>query len=427
MSELNINRNIFLEKEELNRLQKFLADNITKVLFIKNTISFGLVLSDFVNVDPNDFKIQVGTNAGTVKLVNDSVALDKDGMLIYQKAFDNLSVPNDGLWYWMKITQKYEPSEVGTCSIDVNGNLSGTNTIFTDVLRGQSSDVPVKIKFQKADGTTLVNNQVYEVVSLTDNLNALLTGGSFTAESNLQCIVVGSTPISESITSAQLTGLYQYDSCDLQFIAEEVLDTIPVINYVAEKDFYLARVKNVSGTITLQDKRTEWWSFNIPGIGDKMVKSNNLSDLADLVESRANLDVYSTEEVDLKTAPGNHQQVVSNTLIAGAGSGAGTRADLTGLTITYVPKGNWAMINLSVNVHTSVTAQGFIIYLVKDGTDIITNAMTVYQQDFQVNQPFLVPVTKGVSTTIKASWKANSNFTQNGTTSPRVLSILDLP
>jgi len=298
MSELNINRNIFLEKEELARFQKFLADNITKVLFIKNTVSFGLVLSDFVNVNPNDFKIQVGTNTGTVKLVNDSVALDKDGILIYQKAFDNLLVPNDGLWYWMKITQKYEPSEVGTCSIDVNGNLSGTNTIFTDVLRGQSTDVPVKIKFQKADGTTLVNNQVYEVVSLTDNLNALLTGGSFTAESNLQYIVIGSTPISETITSAQLTGLYKYDSCNLQFITEEVLDTIPVINYVAEKDFYLARVKNVSGTITLQDKRSEWWSFNIPGIGDKMVKSNNLSDLTDLVESRANLEVYSIAEVN---------------------------------------------------------------------------------------------------------------------------------
>jgi hypothetical protein len=426
MSELNINRNIFLEKEELKRLQKFLADDITKTLFVKNTTEFGLVLSDFVN--STDFQIQAGTNVGTVKLVNDSFALDKDGLLIYQKAFDNLLVTNNGLWYWVKVSQKYNHAEIGTFSIDTEGTVSGTNTLFTEVLRGQSSEVPVKIKFRKADGSTLVNDQIYEVVDITDDSNITLTGGTFAAESNLEYIVIGSTPISEAITEAQSEGLYKYDSCNLQLIAEEFEDTPPEINYVEDKDFYLARVKNNSGTITLQDKRSQWWTFNIPGIGDKMIKSNNLSDLTDLVQARTNLEVYSKNEVDTLLSPvNNHQQAVGSTLITGSGSGAGTRSDMAGMSITYTPKGNNAMIFFDAGITSSVTAQAFTVYIVKDGVDQITWQETIYQQTYPFSKHFLIPVTKSSQTTIKVSWKANGNFTQNGTITPRILSINDLP
>jgi hypothetical protein len=298
MSNLNITRNIFLEKEELTRFQQFLADDITQKLFVKNTIAFGIVLSDFVNVIPLDFLIQVGTNVGTIKLTQDSFALDSEGLLITQKAFDNLAVPNDGNYYWVKATHKFDPTEVGTCSINTEGQVVGVNTLFQDVLRGQSTEVPVKVRFIKTDGTAVVNDQVYEIVDVTDNLNILLTGGSFTAESNLKYIVIGCTPISEAITATQLTGLYQYDACNLQLIAEEVVDTIPVINYVVDKDFYLARVKNTTGTVTITDKRQTWWEFNIPGLGDKMVKSANLSDLFDVPTARLNLDVFSKSEVE---------------------------------------------------------------------------------------------------------------------------------
>jgi len=303
MSNLNITRNIFLEKEELIRFQQFLSDDITHKLFIKNTVTFGLVLSDFVNSNPLDFQVQSGTNVGSVKMIQDSYALDSDGLLISLKAFDNFAIPNDGSYYWLKISHKYDPSEVGVCSINTEGELVGVNTLFQDVLRGQSTDVPIKIKFKKVDGTTLVNDQVYEVVDVTDNLNALLTNGSFVAESNLKLIVVGCTPISENITAQQLTGLYQYDSCNLELIPEEVLNTEPVVNYIEDKDFYIARVKNSLGVISLEDKRSQWWFFNIPGIGDKMSKSANLADILDVVTARSNLGVYSTAEIDSMLVP----------------------------------------------------------------------------------------------------------------------------
>ena len=299
MSAINLTRNIFLEKEELVRLQQFLADDVSQKLFVKNTISFGLVLSDFVNPDPDDFKIQVGTNSGTIKLTTASFALDSDGLLISQAAFDNLAVPEDGNYYWVKVKHKYDPTEVGVCSItDVDGTLEGSNTLFQDVLRGQATEVPVKVRFVHDDvnQSTPTNDQVYEIVSVTSDTVALLTGGSFTVESGLKMIVIGSTPISETISATQLEGLYKYDSCTLELIAEEVENTIPVVNYIEGKEFYLARVLNTAGTITFTDKRVDWWTFNIPGIGGKLTSSNNLSDLTNLVLARLNLDVFSKAE-----------------------------------------------------------------------------------------------------------------------------------
>lgn len=428
MSTLNITRNIFLEKEELRRLQQFLADDITQKLFVKNTVSFGLVLSDFVNPNPLDFQIQVGTNVGTIKLANDSFALDLDGLLVSMKAVDNLAVPSNGAWYWVRVSHQYDPTEAGTCSIDINGNLTGVNTLFQDVLRGQATEVPTKIKFRKADGSALVNSQAYELVDVTSNISASLTGGSFVAESNLQYIVVGATPISEFLTAEQLTGLYQYDSCNVELVAEEVLNTPPVINFIDDKTFYVARVQNISGTVSVQDKRSQWWSFNIPGIGDKMTKTSNLSDLTDLAAARSNLEVYSKTETDTLLVPINsHQQAVGRTLIIGSGSGNGVRTDMAGMSITYVPKGNNALIYFSAALHASVTAQGFDIHIVKDSVDLNSIHMSTYQQTFPVAVQWLTSVTKGTQTTIKIAWTANSNFDQNGVIAPRVLTIIDLP
>lgn len=295
MSKININRNIFLEKEELQRLQQFLGpDSLPYQTLLDNTISWGILRTVFTGTSP-DFLVEVGSNVGTIKINYLSRAVDKDRLLIKQQPIDNISVPNDGVFYWVKISHKYTNLEVGTCSVNINGEVTGVGTLFTEVLRGQSSEVPTKIMFYK-DG--LINNQIYEVVDVLDNLNIIINGVDFSEESGLKYIVVGSTPLGEVITDEQKEGLYLYDSCNIELIPEEVLDTEPVINYVEEKQFYISRVVNNAGVITVEDKRSNFLTFNIEGMSSKMDKDKNLSDLEDKAAARRELNVMTPIEIE---------------------------------------------------------------------------------------------------------------------------------
>lgn len=295
-SRLNINRNIFLEKEELLRFQSFLINDTVSQVMLDNTSSWGIVRTVFSGPSP-DFLIEVGTNVGTIKLATDSKAVDSDKELIKQSAFDNLSIPNDGQYYWIKISHDYTALEQGVCSVNVNGEVSGINTKFSEVLRGQNTEVPVKIKFYKSSG--LLNDQVYEVVSLNvgaPDTQLILSGYGFVDESNLNYSVIGSTPVGEILTSAQLEGLYQYDACKIELIPETTLNTPPIIDFVSDKQFYLARVINNSGVIAIEDKRTQFLTFNVEGVSNKLDKSANLSDLNNAATARANLGVMSAVE-----------------------------------------------------------------------------------------------------------------------------------
>lgn len=298
MGQLNINRNIFLEKEELTRFQSFLVNNTVSQIFLGNTSNFGIVRTDFVSAVAPDFLVEVGTNVGTIKIAQDSKAVDSDGLMILQEAINNVSVPNDGSYYWVKISHIYRRAEVGEVSVNVNGEVSGIGTSFLDVLRGQQTNVPTKVKFVKTDGNAPNNDQTYDVVDVTDDLNCILNG-DFVAESGLKIIVLGSTEFGEALTASQLEGLYKYDSCNLEFILETVLDTAPTVDFVAGKDFYIARVVNNGGTVTVEDKRDGfYWLFNIEGIDGKMDKTSNLSDIGNVATARNNLNVYSKQEVD---------------------------------------------------------------------------------------------------------------------------------
>lgn len=294
MSELNLNRNTFLENEELNRFQEFLINDTIASIFLNNTTSYGIVRSDFVNSTPNDFLVEVGTNVSTIKIDNLSLGVDNERLLIRQEAIDNIDVPNDSNWYWVKISHIFRRNEVGVVSVNADGELTGVNTLFTEILRGQQTNVPVKIRF--ISDTTLLNDQVYEVVDITDNLNCTLNG-NFVVENNLRYVVIGSTPLSETITTSQREGLYKYDSCNIELIEETVVNTAPTANFVAGKQFYIARVRSVSGTVTVEDKRTDYWTFNIEGIDDKLDKSQNLADVDSVSVSRQNLGVLSESEI----------------------------------------------------------------------------------------------------------------------------------
>jgi hypothetical protein len=339
---LNIYRDNFLEKEELDRLMSFIKDNPALFLFISSTQSFGIVQQGLsLAVDPA-FKVEVGTNSNSLKIITDSYALDKNGNLMYLRAFDNLPLPTvDSTWYWMKISHRYDNYEQGYVDIAVDGTLSGVGTMFTDVLRGASSGFPVKLQFftQADDGslTPATNSGIYEVVSVAADTTAIIAG-NLSAETHLRYIVLGAFSIKTSVASITSTGIYSYDSCNVEFIAEEVTNTPPVTGYTAGEDFYIARVNSDGSLVTVYDERSLQSSYFRINFGDIVIsgkadlnagnldssdvlawltvlsiytsaqvdalltgylaKSQNLNDLTNKVTARGNLDVYSTEYID---------------------------------------------------------------------------------------------------------------------------------
>lgn len=254
MNNINLSSNTFIGLQELQRIWDFLNN---KTLLLKNTASFGIIKS---KDDPTllNFKAESGTNVGTIKIANSSYALDKNGLIIFKNIEDNISIPDDNTWYWVKIKHQYSTLEEGIVSIDASGNLTGLNTKFTEVLRGQPNH-PSRIKLTDAS----LNTQEYLVQEVISDTSAVLLG-VFQSELNLHYAVVGTFTAGITPTNNEKYP-FQYDSC-IPFtvvggglVIETVLNTAPT--KIDGEEFYIARVKRNGSSLSIEDKRTEFWQI----------------------------------------------------------------------------------------------------------------------------------------------------------------------
>lgn len=271
MSKLNISRNVFLEKEELTNMLSFLATAPLMKAVLQASYSFGLITNDPSKINPktvnkpdnedaliDPFKVETGTNSGTIKVLP-GMALTSQGNFIDINVEDNISVPNDSSFYWVKIGYKTRNYEKGYVSVNSQGVVSGS-VDFTGKVRGQSSSTSVSIRFEKQDGSVPFNNGVYQIVNVIDNQNLLLTSAStFVAESNLRVIVLGTLPLGGVLTQEQRDGLYTYDDYVISLVPEVSLSTPP------EKEadeYYIARVQNSGGSVSVYNEvKSEYWSL----------------------------------------------------------------------------------------------------------------------------------------------------------------------
>lgn len=270
MSVLNFNRNIFLEKEELSNFQSFLASNMLMQALLQASYSFGVICNNPAKINTgrvieespagfNDpFEVQLGTVNGTIKILP-GLAMTSLGQIISINVEDNITVPDDGLYYWVKIAYKTRNYELGYVNINTKGVVSGT-TDFMGKVRGQSTSTPVYVRFQKDDGSIPLNNGNYQIVNVIDSQNLLLTSATtFVAESNLSPIILGTLPVGGVFSKEQLEGLYTYDYYEVSLINETSVDTPPE----KQKDeFYISRVVNNGGSIVIDNtKKIEYWSL----------------------------------------------------------------------------------------------------------------------------------------------------------------------
>ena len=242
--ELKFSPNLFLESQELERFKESLDSEGWRLFMLRDAITFGLVNNSVDGLFDN-FRIEQGTNAGTIKNA-EGFAIDKNGLFIRKDATDNIALTDDNNWYWAKIKYQIDNTEDGTVDIDANGNLTGTGTLFTEVLRG-TPNIPSRVKFQGAS----LNTIEYDVLEVIDNTNVILSG-VFQAETNLKLVVVGTfTP--DANPPAADKDIFDYDGVIFTLVLETVLNTPPVI--VTDEEFLIARVRNNGGVISIEDKR----------------------------------------------------------------------------------------------------------------------------------------------------------------------------
>lgn len=253
MSFIKFSSDLFVGGQELGRYQDFMIEH-EKIRLAKEAKSFGLLLNGSNAIGTNFF-VQTGSSSGTVKIATESYAIDGNINYIKKRIEDNIAIPNNSDWYWLRVKYASTNKEDGIVNIDANGNLTGVGTNFTKVLRGYP-DFPSKIKFIDSS----LNVSEYEVVNVISDTTAILAG-IFSAESNISYKVVGTFSPGITIDESKKYP-FNYDSCELVAVLETVTDTAPSKSGGAENlEFYIARVRNVSGTVTIQDKRTEFFRY----------------------------------------------------------------------------------------------------------------------------------------------------------------------
>ena len=91
MSYFKFSENLFIGKQELQTFKKFLDDKGFRYFMLANAGSFGLV-TDKNRALNNNFLPNVGTNANTLKYVEESYAVNDSGNVIYQPIQDNIDI-----------------------------------------------------------------------------------------------------------------------------------------------------------------------------------------------------------------------------------------------------------------------------------------------------------------------------------------------
>lgn len=265
MSKLKISEELFLEKQELNRFQKFIQIDGIRQNLLSGIQVFG-ILDGYNNIlglnisKERTFRVEVNTSNVDVDVLP-GIAIDKLGNIIYSDYTRTINIPNNNLWYWIKIKYRAINEEIGKCSIDISGNVIGTNTKFTEIFRGEPS-YPNKIKFTNST----LNVSEYEILEVIDDTNLKLVG-NFTNENNLTFSCIGTFTSGFSPSSLNKF-IYEYDDVEISLVQESSLNVQP--NKTQDLEFYIARVKLNSSVIELQDKRIEFCktkeSFNFDSV-----------------------------------------------------------------------------------------------------------------------------------------------------------------
>jgi len=249
MANLKNTPDLFLGDAEISKFKDFLDTDGWRKYLEELTVSFGIVDNskdgNFING-----LVEVGTNAETLK-VNPFIAIDSNFQFIRKLVLeDNIPLADDsGAWFWVKIKYAINVQEAGLVSISSNGDVSGVGTAFTSLLRGKSNFMS-NIRFPNS----ILNTGIYQVADVIDGTNIIIQG-DLQDDPNQEWSIAGTFTPGVVITASNRES-FEADGNLLTIVAETVLETEPT--FIAGEEFFLARVRNLAGVITVQDVRSRF-------------------------------------------------------------------------------------------------------------------------------------------------------------------------
>lgn len=373
--------NLFLEVAELERFKDSLDKNGFRKNILENSVKFGFIKSNF-DLTFDNAKATVGLDAGfniSSPTVNGEInipkirAIDKSGRFIYgnniKKKFSGF--PNNA-WYWIRCEYAMSNDELGTVTLSPNGNLTGTGTEFTKILRG-NPNFPSKIKLVDANFNTLE----YEVLEVIDDTHAVLTHPAtntfgntvFGNDVSKKFKVVGT--FTDGVVIADSDKFpFEYDAVKIDFIPETVFNTKPA--YTDGYQFYIARVKltGASNINHYQDKRLDYWETKGSQLFVDLDQDENpVAGVESIRWGHEDFDTADKNQVDIawgiRSSSYSIAPLLNRLNVFGAGGGnpvlggryknanAFTTGDFDGWRL-YTKNGNYARIVSSVKSGTTI-------------------------------------------------------------------------
>lgn len=295
----NFNARQIISKEELRLWDESLRELVGNVLrYNRNSDQVGgsldaydpntsSLINDFFKVELGSVQIggyntlKVGFGRGILNFENTTdqkvsgLTINNDSLqsqmvtLLKWETTDN--IPVDGIESYGENDEIFvgfipiwNPLENGLCSVSSSNQVTITGGDFLK-LRGQSTKNPTKIRFYKEDGTpAAANSETYEVVSIIDSTNIIISG-IVSNESNLKMLIVGSYDLE---SSGSLTDKFSFVTANGKLIFTDT-DT----DITGDGGFIIAKlVFGTGGAFTVVDLRGSYL-FNFAYSPDIVYKS----------------------------------------------------------------------------------------------------------------------------------------------------------
>lgn len=267
MSTINKSRNLFLEKEELVRVDKFTQEEGIEGIISNTQASSGIVpmgSKSYPYDFGNNFLPSEGSDHTYIKFSGDCIAYNSQGQRIFYKhdssrefllPFTPFGI--EEIWIYVEYAQS--SIEVGTVSLAINGQLTGIETEFTKLFRGNSTLVPNKIRIYErtesdlgGSGYTYVEAGTYEVANVSsDTLMYINASDALPVGDYVYSVVGAFSPGTFDDTREE--EIYSYDSCSIKFSTTDPRLTLTQDQYIVAK----VTVDDVSGTQSITDLRKD--------------------------------------------------------------------------------------------------------------------------------------------------------------------------